>query len=102
MMEDTAARAALKTLLPGEEMDDALLDALLEGAHETLCALTNRGTLPACMAGLKVRLALVRYNLMGLEGEKERREGSMAVKTEDIPSALLREILSRRIARVMG
>lgn len=101
-MEDMAARAALKTLLPGEAPDDALLDALLEGARETLCALTNRGALPACMAGLWVRLALIRYNRMGMEGETERREGSMAVKAEEIPGAMLREILSWRIARVMG
>ena len=54
------------------------------------------------MAGLAVRLALVRFSLMGMEGETERREGSMTVKAEDIPSALRREILAWRIARVMG
>lgn len=99
---DETARMQLRALLPSETVDDALLDALLCGAEETLLALTNRTALPAYMAGLRVRLALVRYNLMGMEGETERREGSMAVKTEDIPSAMLREILSWRIARVMG
>ena len=102
MIDKNAARSALRALMPGETAEDALLDALIVGACETLCALTNRSALPACMAGLAVRLALVRYSLMGMEGETERREGSMTVKAEDIPSALRREILSWRIARVMG
>lgn len=92
--------AGLRDMLPGEEVSDALLMNLLEGAEETILSLTNRTALPRYLNGLQARLAVVRYNRLGMEGERARQEGSLRVETRDIPGDMLREICAWRVARV--
>lgn len=90
----------LRNMLPGETVSDELLMSLLEGAEETILSLTNRTALPRHLNGLQARLAVVRYNRLGMEGEKTRQEGSLRVETQDIPGDMLREICAWRVARV--
>lgn len=90
----------LKALLPGESPEESLCIALLDSAKDTLLNLTNRTVLPEGMQGLQLRLAVVRYNLLGMEGEKLRKEGSISVQVEDIPPQMLREIKAWRLGRI--
>lgn len=92
----------LRALLPGEAPDDALLETLLAHAESTLLALTHRRTVPPAMRPLQLRLAVIRYNRLGAEGESQRREGSLAVQTEELPDSLMKEIRAFRVARVPG
>lgn len=97
---DARGRAALRALLPGVEAEDELLNALLTGAEDSLLTLTKRQSLPEEMHSLLIRLALVRFNRLGMEGETSRREGSLSVSAEDIPKDLMREIRAYRLAEV--
>ena len=90
----------LKALLPGESPEENLCIALLDSAKDTLLNLTNRTVLPEGMQGLQLRLAVVRYNLLGMEGETGRREGSISVQVEHIPTDMLREIKAWRLGRI--
>ncbi len=86
--------------LAGEQISDSLAVSLLEGANETLLALTNRTVLPIGMRGALVRLAVIRFNRLGLEGETQRKEGSLSVSIEGLPDDLLTEIKAWRVGRV--
>ena len=93
-------RAVLRSMLPGESISDELATHLLEGAEATLLALTNRPVLPQYMCALQVRLAVIRYNRMGMEGESARKEGSVTIKAEGLPKDMMDEIRAWRIAVV--
>lgn len=91
---------ALRESLAGEQISDSLGLSLLKGAEDTLLALTNRSALPNQMQSLLVRLAVIRFNFLGLEGESARREGSFSVNIESLPSDILTEIKAWRIGRI--
>ena len=93
-------RAVLRSMLPGETVKDELATHLLEGAEATLLALTNRPILPQYMSALQVRLAVIRYNRLGMEGESARKEGSVTIKAEGLPKDMMDEIRAWRIAVV--
>jgi hypothetical protein len=92
--------SVLRSMLPGETVSDELATILLEGAEATLLALTNRLLLPHYMSSLQVRLAVIRYNRMGMEGESARKEGSITIRAEGIPKDMMDEIRAWRIAMV--
>lgn len=47
-----------------------------------------------------MRLAVIRYNRMGMEGESARKEGSVTIRAEGIPKDMMDEIRAWRIAMV--
>ncbi|MDO5022436.1 MAG: phage head-tail connector protein [Eubacteriales bacterium] len=91
---------AFRALLPGETISDSLALALLESACDTLYTLTNRTFLPNEMRGIILRLAVIRYNLLGQEGETKRKEGSFSIDVESLPEDVLREIKAWRIGKI--
>ena len=46
-----------------------------------------------------LRLAVIFFNRMGMEGESEHTEGDVRRAADDLPEALRREIFSFRLAR---
>lgn len=87
-----------RTHLPGEQVQDALLLSLLEDAAALICALTWRACVPAELENAQVRLAVIFYNRMGMEGEKDHAEGDIRRSVSDLPDALRREICAYRRA----
>lgn len=91
--------ALLRLRLPDAgEATDALLEALLADAGALIRALTWRAQVPPELENAQVRLALVFYNRMGMEGETEHTEGDLRRAAEDLPEGLRREIFSFRRA----
>ena len=97
-MNDQQLLEALKLHLPDAQGEDALLSALLQDAASLICALTWRSCVPAPLFSAQVRLAVVLYNRMGMEGEREHTEGDVRRAAEDLPEALKREIFAFRLA----
>ena len=81
-----------------QDASDALLLSLLDDAAALICALTWRDQVPAGLISAQIRLALIFYNRMGMEGEKEHSEGDVKRSADDLPEALRREIFSFRRA----
>jgi len=78
---------------------DSLLSSLLEDAGALIRALTWREEVPPELQSAQTRLAVIFFNRMGMEGEREHTEGDIRRSAEDLPDALRREIFSYRLAR---
>ncbi len=81
-----------------QDASDELLLSLLQDAAALICALTWRDQVPPGLCSAQIRLALIFYNRMGMEGEKEHSEGDVKRSADDLPEALRREIFSFRRA----
>ena len=81
-----------------QDVSDELLLSLLNDAASLICALTWRDQVPPGLCSAQIRLALIFYNRMGMEGEKEHTEGDVKRSADDLPDALRREIFSFRRA----
>lgn len=81
-----------------QDVSDELLLSLLNDAASLICALTWRDQVPPGLCSAQIRLALIFYNRMGMEGEKEHSEGDVKRSADDLPDALRREIFSFRRA----
>lgn len=89
----------LKLHLPDAgEGQDALLGSLLSDAGALICALTWRQQVPEALQSAQVRLAVLFYTRIGMEGEKEHTEGDVKRTADDLPEGLRREILAYRRA----
>ena len=98
-MEDQELLNLLKLHLPDAGTgEDALLSSLLSDAGALICALTWRPQVPDALKNAQVRLAVLFYTRMGMEGEKEHTEGDVRRSLDDLPEGLRREILSFRRA----
>lgn len=98
-MDETELLTALKLHLPDVgEREEPLLSSLLSDAGALICALTWRQQVPAALQNAQVRLAVLFYTRMGMEGETEHAEGDVRRTAEDLPEGLRREILSFRRA----
>ncbi len=97
-MDNEQKLAALRAHLPGEQGEDALLLSLLSDAAALICALTWRKEVPPELENAQVRLAVVFFNRMGMEGETDHAEGDIRRSAEGLPSDLRREIFAFRRA----
>ena len=98
-MEQQALLASLRLHLPDAgEGEVSLLLSLLEDAAALICALTWRQQVPEALKNAQVRLAVILYNRMGMEGEREHTEGDVKRAAADLPEGLRREIFAFRKA----
>lgn len=99
-MTEQEMLADLKLRLPDAQgASDALLQSLLCDAAALIRALTWRDQVPEGLENAQLRLAVIFFNRMGMEGENEHTEGDVRRAAQDLPEALRREIFSYRLAR---
>ena len=92
--------AQLRLRLPdASDAPDALLSTLLEDAAALIRALTWRDEVPAGLQNALLRLAVIFFNRMGMEGEREHTEGDIRRAADDLPDALRRGITAYRLAK---
>jgi len=98
-MNETALLNDLRLRLPdAADASDELLLSLLRDAGSLICALTWREEIPPALSSAQIRMAVIFFNRMGMEGEKEHTEGDIRRSAEDLPESLRREIFSYRKA----
>lgn len=83
--------------------EDALLQALLDDANDTVLDIIGRDQLPPRLESVVVELALIAYNRQGTEGEASRTEGGMsAAYLNDLPPYMYKRLVNYpRKARVI-
>ena len=92
--------AQLRLRLPDAiDVPDALLSSLLDDAAALIRALTWRDAVPDELQNALLRLAVIFFNRMGMEGEREHTEGDIRRAADDLPDALRREITAYRLAK---
>ena len=84
------------------ETDLELLEVVLDGAKSECLLFMNRKKLPEAVKPAVIRLAVVRYNQLGTEGETSRNEAGISSSFVDMPANVL-DILKRySLARLGG
>ena len=97
-MDNQQKLSFFRAHLPGEEVQDGLLSSLLEDAAALICALTWRKEVPKELENAQLRLAVVFFNRMGMEGETDHAEGDVRRSVEGLPEDLRKEIFAFRRA----
>ena len=82
--------------------DDALLRELLQDAGEFILAYTGRDEVPAALESAQVRLAVILYDRMGMEGEARRDEGGVTRCVDALPRDIAAMLNPYRLAKAVG
>ena len=90
--------AKLKRRLP-DSANNALLNDLLEEAGAFIRAYTRRNEVPAELEDAQVRIAVILFNRMGMEGETSHGEGGVTRTAELLPEDVKRWLNGWRIAK---
>ncbi len=103
-MTDAMLEQLLRRLpdAPRDEDTRTLLQDLLKDAEAWICAYTRRAAVPEGLSSIAVRLAVVSYNRMGLEGETAHGEGGTSRTIESVPRDIREALAPYRLARTVG
>ena len=102
MMTQEKLIQAMRLRLPdAKDASDEMLLAHLTDAKALLLAMTWRQTLPEALESAQVRLAIILFNRMGMEGESAHDEGSLRRNVESLPEFLRRQLNPYRLGRAV-
>ncbi|MCL6456921.1 MAG: phage head-tail connector protein [Gorillibacterium sp.] len=90
----------LQIVLPGANVE--LLTLLLEDTLTDLLAWTNRNTLPRGLEPTQRQIAVIRYNMQGVEGQTSHSEGGVSRSFEALPADIRQSISQYRLIKVVG
>lgn len=94
----------LKTMLgisADDTSQDAALQLLLDDVASDLLAWTNRTTLPAALEPTQRQIAVIRYNMQGVEGQKSHSEGGISRSFDELPESIRATIAQYRLLKVV-
>jgi hypothetical protein len=94
----------LKTMLGidlADESKDEALQLLLDDVASDLLAWTNRDTLPIALEPTQRQIAVIRYNMQGVEGQTSHSEGGISRSFEELPESIRSTIAQYRLLKVV-
>lgn len=80
---------------------DALICALLDDATDLTLSYLGRSSLPEACQGAVIRLAVILYNRVGMEGETSHTEGGVSISGEALPEEIKALLRPYRVARTV-
>lgn len=80
---------------------NALLSELIEDATALTLSYLGRAELPEACQGAVVRLAVILYNRVGMEGETSHTEGGVSISGEALPEEIRALLRPYRVARTV-
>ncbi len=96
-MTDQDKQVAVGLRLPNVSSD--LINSLLAEAKAQILSITGREELPPQLDYTQVKLAVIAYNRLGIEGQSSYSEGGVSLSVDSIPEAIRAEIAPYRLAR---
>lgn len=84
------------------ESQDKSLTLLLEDVASDLLVWTNRSTLPAVLETTQRQIAIIRYNMQGVEGQTSHSEGGVSRSFDELPPSIKDSINQRRLLKVVS
>lgn len=93
-LEKLRIRLGIKTI----DQDD-LLELLLEEAKDFLLTETNRATLPVSLESTQRQLAIISYNMQGIEGQTSHSEGGVSRSFESLSPSIQKTIVQHRLLK---
>jgi hypothetical protein len=99
-MATTLEKLKIRLEIKDNSKDD-LLNLLLEEVEEDLLSWTNRGSLPKGLETTQRQLAIIRYNMQGIEGQSSHSEGGVSRSFDDLPQSIKKTISQFVKAKVL-
>jgi hypothetical protein len=90
-MATTLEKLKIQLEIKDNSKDD-LLNLLLEDVETDILTWTNRRELPKTLESTQRQLAIIRYNMTGVEGQTSHSEGGVNRSFEDIPTGVKKTI----------
>lgn len=78
---------------------DELLQLILDDVEADILNWTNRRTLPASLWSTQRQIAVIRYNMQGIEGQTSHSEGGVSRSFDDLPRSIQNTIGQHRLAK---
>lgn len=94
----------LKTMLGiklEDDTQDGILILLLEDVSSDLLSWTNRTRLPATLESTQRQIAVIRYNMQGVEGQTAHSEGGVSRTFDELPQSIRTTLNQYRLAKVV-
>lgn len=88
--------------VPDDNVPAAVAQAMLEDAEGLALGYMNRTTLPEACENAVVRLAVILYSRMGMEGETSRSEGGVSMAVDLLPADIKAQLRPYRLATTGG
>ena len=96
-MTDQDKQVAVGLRLPN--ISETLINSLLDEAKAQILSLTGREDFPPQLDYTQIKLAVIAYNRLGIEGQSAYSEGGVSLSVDSIPEAIRAEIAPYRLAR---
>lgn len=82
-----------------DETQNDVLNLLLEDVEADLLGWTNRVTLPSTLESTQRQIAVIRYNMQGVEGQTSHSEGGVSRSFDDLPQSIQNTINQYRLLK---
>ncbi|MFD1954295.1 phage head-tail connector protein [Paenibacillus thailandensis] len=94
----------LKLMIPelsGTTDQDEALQLLLDDVLSDLLTWTNRTTLPAALEPTQRQIAVIRFNMQGIEGQTSHGEGGVSRSFDELPLPIRQTIGQYRLVKLV-
>lgn len=75
------------------------LQLILDDVRDDILAWTNRATLPVTLESTQRQIAVIRYNMQGVEGQTSHSEGGISRSFDDLPPSIQKTITQYRLLK---
>lgn len=81
------------------ELKDSELSLILEDAENDVIVWTNRKTLPVQLQSVVRQIAVIRYNMQGIEGQSSHSEGGVSRSFNELPASVQNTLVQFRLLK---
>ena len=89
---------AIRERLPDDDITPELAQALYDDAQALALGFLNRDELPPACENAVIRLAVILFHRMGMEGETSRSEGGVNASVDLMPADIKSQLRPWRLA----
>lgn len=79
---------------------DDELNLLLEDVADDILTYCNRAVLPLRLEATQRQMAVIRYNMQGVEGQTAHSEGGISRSFDELPQSIRNTLNQHRLAKV--
>jgi len=80
-------------------VEDDSLQLILDDVKEDILIWTNRATLPVILESTQRQIAVIRYNMQGIEGQTSHSEGGISRSFDVLPQSIQNTLNQNRLLK---
>ncbi|GLC88698.1 phage head-tail connector protein [Lysinibacillus piscis] len=98
-MSQTQLDKLKMTLGISDDTKDAELQLILDDVQDDILTWTNRAELPKLLESTIRQIAVIRYNMQGVEGQTSHSEGGISRSFDVLPQSIQNIIIQARLLK---